>query len=92
MLGCVMPDKAILHHTELCVSVPSPAVAMPIGNGTTRHSRTVSHRGHAWAAPLREAPGQWDLLGMGPAGTQQQGAAGGVGAGRDCQGLQDCWP
>lgn len=62
---------------------------MPAGNGTTQHSHMVSHGGHAWAAPLREAPGQWDLLGVGPVSTQQQGAAGGVGASRDCQGLQE---
>ena len=49
-----MPDKAILHYTGLCSALPSPAVARPVGSGTTRHSRVVSHGGHAWAAPMWE--------------------------------------
>lgn len=78
MLNHAMPGKAMLNHKGLHGTVPSPAVAVPTGNSTTQHSCSVSHGGHAGAAPgwLWKAPGQWDLPGEGPAGTQRRGQLG----------------
>lgn len=68
----------MLNHKGLRGTVPSPAVAVPTGNSTTRRSCSVNHGGHAGAAPrwLWKAPGQWDLPGEGAAGTQRRGQLG----------------